>query len=136
MITIRPSSARGQAEIGWLKAKYTFSFARYYDPQHMSFRSLRVMNEDRVAPGMGFGKHPHRDMEIVTYVLEGTLFHEDSLGHKGPIGSGELQRITAGTGIYHSERNGSDTKPVHLYQIWLFPDRTNLPPGYEQKRFD
>jgi quercetin 2,3-dioxygenase len=135
-IRVVRSDSRGHFDHGWLDTYHTFSFGDYHDRARMGFRSLRVMNEDRVAPGMGFGMHPHRDMEILTYVLEGTLFHEDSLGHGGPIRSGELQRMTAGTGIFHSERNASDSDPVHLYQIWLFPDRKNLPPGYEQKSFD
>ena len=135
-IRVIRGDSRGHLDHGWLDTYHTFSFGDYHDPARMGFRSLRVMNEDRVAPGMGFGTHPHRDMEILTYVLEGTLFHQDSLGHGGPIRSGELQRMTAGTGITHSERNASETEPVHLYQIWLFSDRRNLQPGYEQKAFD
>ena len=135
-IRVVRSDSRGHFDHGWLDTYHTFSFGDYHDPARMGFRSLRVMNEDRVAPGMGFGTHPHRDMEILTYVLEGTLFHEDSLGNGGPIRTGELQRMTAGTGIFHSERNASESEPVHLYQIWLFPDRKGLEPGYEQKGFD
>jgi redox-sensitive bicupin YhaK (pirin superfamily) len=130
------SGDRGHFNHGWLKTYHSFSFGDYHDPDRMGFRSLRVMNEDWIAPGMGFGTHPHRDMEILTYVLEGTLVHADSLGHGGPIRAGELQRITAGTGLTHSERNGSTTEPVHLYQVWLFPERRGLEPGYEQRAFD
>ena len=135
-IQVLSSSERGHFDHGWLDTYHSFSFGDYYDPSRIRFRSLRVINEDWIAPGMGFGTHPHRDMEIITYVLEGTLVHGDSLGHGGPIRAGELQRITAGTGLTHSERNGSETEPVHLYQIWLFPDRKGLPPGYEQRAFD
>jgi redox-sensitive bicupin YhaK (pirin superfamily) len=122
-------------EHGWLKTFHTFSFGDYMDPAHMGFRSLRVMNEDWFAAGSGFGTHPHRDMEIVTHVLEGALTHRDSLGHEGVVAAGEWQRMTAGTGILHSEFNASETVPVHLYQIWITPDRSGLRPGYEQKRF-
>ncbi len=135
-IQVVKSAARGHFDHGWLDAHHTFSFGDYHDPARMGFRSLRVMNEDRIASGMGFGTHPHRDMEIITYVLQGTLAHADSLGHGGPIRAGELQRITAGTGLTHSERNPSDADPVHLYQIWIFPERRGLEPGYEQKAFD
>ncbi len=127
---------RGHFDHGWLETYHSFSFGDYYDPSRMHFRSLRVMNEDWIAPGTGFGTHPHRDMEILTYVLDGTLEHGDSLGHGGPIRAGELQRITAGTGLTHSERNGSESEPVHLYQVWLFPERKGLRPGYEQRSFD
>src|SRR3954463_5422515 len=113
MITIRPSSERGRGQHGWLDTRHTFSFADYHDPRHMGFRALRVMNEDRIAPGQGFGTHGHRDMEIVTYVLEGALAHRDSLGSGGILGPGELQRMTAGSGITHSEFNGSPGEPVH-----------------------
>ena len=130
------SGERGHFDHGWLDTRHTFSFGEYHDPSRMGFRSLRVMNEDRIGPGRGFGSHPHRDMEILTYVLEGTLRHHDSLGNGGPIHAGELQRMTAGSGIVHGEANGSDTEPVHLYQIWIFPDRKGLPPGYEQRSFD
>jgi len=135
-IEVVRSADRGHLDHGWLDTYHTFSFGEYHDPARMGYRSLRVMNEDWVAPKMGFGRHGHRDMEIVTYVLEGTLEHGDSLGHSGPIRAGELQRMTAGTGILHSERNGSDSEPVHLYQIWLLPDRDGREPGYEQKAFD
>jgi redox-sensitive bicupin YhaK (pirin superfamily) len=135
-IEVIRSSERGHFDHGWLDTYHTFSFGEYHDPKRMGFGSLRVINEDRVAPSHGFGTHPHRDMEIVTYVLVGTLIHADNMGHGGPIHAGDMQRITAGTGITHSERNGSDTDSVHLYQIWLFPDRRNLKPGYEQTTFD
>ncbi len=136
MLTVRPAAARGSFDHGWLKTAHTFSFAGYRDPRHMGFRSLRVMNEDRVSPGMGFGAHGHRDMEIVTYVLEGELAHADSLGHEATLRPGEFQRITAGTGLQHSEFNPSAAAPVHFYQIWLTPEREGLEPGYEQKAFD
>jgi redox-sensitive bicupin YhaK (pirin superfamily) len=135
MLRVRPAAARGHANHGWLRTFHTFSFATYHDPQHVRFRSLRVMNEDFVAPGQGFGTHPHQDMEIVTYVLEGALEHKDSLGNGTVLRPGEFQRMTAGTGITHSEFNPSATEPVHLYQIWLFPERPGLEPSYEQQRF-
>lgn len=135
MITARKSEERGHANHGWLDTYHSFSFATYRDPEHMGFRSLRVMNEDVVAPGQGFGTHPHRDMEIVTYVLEGALEHRDSMGNGEVLKPGEFQRMTAGTGITHSEFNPSETEPVHLYQIWLFPEQKGLEPSYEQKRF-
>lgn len=122
MLTLRKASERGHADHGWLDTWHTFSFADYYDPAHHNFRVLRVMNDDKVAAGQGFGTHPHRDMEIVTYVLEGELAHKDSMGHQATLTPGEVQRITAGSGIQHSEFNPSATKPVHLYQIWLMPD--------------
>jgi redox-sensitive bicupin YhaK (pirin superfamily) len=135
MIRVRRSNERGHFDHGWLNTYHTFSFADYYDAQHMGFRGLRVINEDRVAPGMGFGMHGHRDMEIITYVLEGQLQHKDSFGHEGTIGPGELQYMSAGTGIRHSEYNPSPTAPVHLYQIWIEPERGGLQPSYGQKAF-
>ncbi len=135
MIQVRKAHERGHADHGWLETYHTFSFSTYHDPNHMRFRSLRVMNEDFVAPGQGFGTHPHHDMEIVTYVLEGALEHKDSMGHGEVLRPGEFQRMSAGTGITHSEFNPSPTEPVHLYQIWLFPERKGIEPSYEQKRF-
>jgi redox-sensitive bicupin YhaK (pirin superfamily) len=135
MIRIRPSDERGHYDHGWLDTRHTFSFSRYRDPRHVHFQALRVINEDRVQPGRGFGTHPHEDMEIITYVLEGGLAHEDSVGTRSVIRPGELQRMSAGTGITHSESNASDTEPVHFYQIWLFPERDGLEPSYEQKAF-
>jgi redox-sensitive bicupin YhaK (pirin superfamily) len=136
MIRIRRSAERGYFDHGWLQTYHTFSFAGYRDPQHMGFRALRVINEDRVAPGQGFGTHGHRDMEIVTYVLEGALEHRDSMGNGEVLRPGEFQRMSAGTGIEHSEFNPSASEPVHLYQIWLFPERKGITPSYEQKAFD
>ncbi len=135
MIAIRRAAERGHANHGWLDTYHTFSFASYHDSRHMHFRALRVMNEDFVAPGQGFGTHPHADMEIVTYVLEGALEHRDSMGNGEVLRPGEFQRMSAGTGITHSEFNPSDSEPVHLYQIWLFPDQKGIAPSYEQKRF-
>lgn len=135
MITIRRAEERGHATYGWLDTYHTFSFGSYRDAQHMGFRSLRVMNEDRVQPGHGFGTHPHHDMEIVTYVLSGALEHKDSMGSGEVLRAGEFQRMSAGTGITHSEFNPSETEAVHLYQIWLLPERKGMEPSYEQKRF-
>jgi quercetin 2,3-dioxygenase len=135
VIRIRKAHDRGHAALGWLDTYHTFSFSTYQDPEHMGFRSLRVMNEDYVAPGQGFGTHPHRDMEIVTYVLEGALEHRDSMGNGEVLRPGEFQRMSAGTGITHSEFNPSASEPVHFYQIWLLPERNGIEPGYEQKRF-
>jgi redox-sensitive bicupin YhaK (pirin superfamily) len=135
MLTLRRAADRGHFNHGWLDTYHTFSFADYYDPAQMGFRALRVMNEDRVAPGMGFGMHGHRDMEIVTIVLSGALEHRDSLGNGEVLRPGEFQRMTAGSGIRHSEFNPSETEPVHLYQVWLLPRANGLPPSYEQKPF-
>jgi quercetin 2,3-dioxygenase len=132
---IRRSEDRGHFTFDWLETYHTFSFGDYYDPKHVQFGVLRVINEDRIAPGKGFGAHGHDNMEIITYVIDGVLTHTDSTGKTGSIKPGDVQRMTAGSGIRHSEVNGSDKAPVHLLQIWIFPEQKNLTPGYEQKNF-
>lgn len=136
MITLRRSGERGRTKLDWLDSRHTFSFGEYHDPRNMGFRDLRVINDDRVSPGKGFGTHSHRDMEIITYVLEGSVEHKDSTGNQTIIRPGEVQRMSAGTGISHSEYNPSKTEPVHFLQIWILPEREYLPPSYEQRAFD
>ncbi|HVR44802.1 MAG TPA: pirin family protein [Thermoanaerobaculia bacterium] len=135
MITVRKSHDRGVGRHGWLTSHHTFSFAGYYDPEQMGFRTLRVINEDVVAPGRGFGEHHHDDMEIISIVMEGALAHRDSSGGEGVLRRGEVQRMSAGTGVAHSEYNASETDPVHFFQIWILPERRGIAPGYEQKAF-
>lgn len=135
MIQVRPSTERGATRIGWLDSRHTFSFGGYYDPNHVNFRSLRVLNEDFVSPGAGFPMHPHKDMEIITYVVEGALEHKDSIGTGSVIRPGDAQKMSAGTGIFHSEFNPSRTDPVHLLQIWIVPNERGIQPAYEQKAF-
>lgn len=136
MLLLRPAATRGHADLGWLDTWYSFSFADYHDPQWMGFRALRVINDDRIAAGRGFGMHPHRDMEIVTWVLSGQLEHQDNLGHRALIRPGEAQRMSAGRGIFHSEANPSPTEELHLLQIWLLPSQRGLEPGYEQRTLE
>ena len=136
MLLIRRSDDRGRANLGWLDSRHTFSFADYNDPRYMGYGPLRVINEDRVKPGQGFGTHGHSDMEIISYVLEGELAHRDSMGNGSVIRRGDVQRMSAGTGVRHSEFNHSQAEPVHFFQIWLFPNRRGLAPGYEEKHFD
>lgn len=135
VIEVIPAASRGSADLGWLKAKHTFSFAEYHNPKRLHFGPIRVINEDRIAPGKGFGLHPHKDMEIVTYPISGSIAHQDSMGNGAVIQAGEVQRMTAGRGIQHSEFNNSDSDELHLLQIWIFPEQKDLQPGYEQSSF-
>ena len=135
MIRLRPGGERGHTRLGWLDSRHSFSFDHYYDPNFMGFRHLRVLNEDFIAPGQGFGTHPHRDMEIVTYVLEGSLEHKDNMGNGSVIRPGEVQRMSAGTGVTHSEHNHSQSEQVHLFQVWILPRRQGIQPSYEQRAF-
>lgn len=136
MLSLRPAAERGHSQLDWLDSRHTFSFDQYYDPKHMSFGPLRVINEDIIAPGGGFGTHPHRDMEIITYVIRGELQHKDSMGNGSKIGPREIQKMSAGSGIFHSEFNASEDFPVHLLQIWIMPKTKGLPPKYEQENFE
>lgn len=135
MLDVIRSDSRGSADHGWLQAKHTFSFAEYQNPERVEFGKVRVINEDRIAPGQGFGTHPHRDMEIVTYIIDGAIEHKDSMGNGTIITAGEVQRMTAGTGVQHSEFNHSQDKELHLLQIWIYPEKNGLEPGYEQTRY-
>jgi len=135
-LTLRKAADRGRTRLDWLDGAHSFSFGGYRDPRWMGFRGLRVLNDDRIAPGGGFGPHPHAEMEILTWVIRGALAHRDSTGNAGVIRAGEAQRMSAGTGIVHSERNASETEPVHLLQIWLLPEHRGIAPGYEQRAFD
>jgi redox-sensitive bicupin YhaK (pirin superfamily) len=136
MITLRPADERGHADHGWLNTRFTFSFADYQDAEHMGFRTLRVINDDRIAAGGGFGAHPHRDMEIITYMVNGELEHRDNMGNGAVLKRGDVQHMTAGRGVVHSEFNPSQTNPLHLLQIWIFPEKKGLIPGYQDRHFD